>query len=346
MTRIIRFLPALLLVALCACGGGNQGSGNGAANPSEEGILADEPSSEPEVTTAEIRPFPLVSVPMVYADNEESQTEYVMEHFWDPFFAGHGATGNNMILGVSDEEIEQALANYISILQNHKADATPDNPAALTKAQKSIKTLFSKMESRPGAAFARMAELVTKYLYDPNSPLRDEDLYLPFAEAAEKSSCTSEDMRVAYQTEAKACRTNAFGQKVPDIKYSDARGRKGNLYGVKADYTMLFFSNPGCTACKEIVNEIVANGYPERLISAGKLAIVNIYIDEEVNKWREYLPNYPSSWINGYDYTFQLRGSGTYDIRAIPSLYLLDSQKRVLMKDAPTERVLSYLNRI
>ena len=58
------------------------------------------------------------------------------------------------------------------------------------------------------------------------------------------------------------------------------------------------------------------------------------------------MPNYPSSWINGYDYTFKLRSSGTYDIRAIPSLYLLDSRKRVLMKDAPTETVLSYLDKI
>ena len=191
-----------------------------------------------------------------------------------------------------------------------------------------------------------MTDLVSKYLYDPNSPLRDEDLYLPFAEAAAKSPSTADDMRQAYQFEANACRTNSFGKKVPDFKYSNIKGKKGTLYGVKADYTMLFFSNPGCTACKEIVNDITAHGYINRLISDGKLAIVNIYIDEEVSKWRDYVPNYPSSWINGYDYTFQLRSSGTYDIRAIPSLYLLDSQKRVLMKDAPTERVISYLDRI
>ena len=73
---------------------------------------------------------------------------------------------------------------------------------------------------------------------------------------------------------------------------------------------------------------------------------MNIYIDEEVQKWREYLHNYPPEWINGYDYTFSLRDSGSYDIRAIPSLYLLDAGKRVIMKDAPTGRVLDYLETI
>ena len=31
-------------------------------------------------------------------------------------------------------------------------------------------------------------------------------------------------------------------------------------------------------------------------------------------------------------------------MRAIPSLYLLDAEKRVLMKDAPVEKVLQYLD--
>ena len=346
MTRIIRYLSVALVFALCACGGGNQRSG-GTGEPAEEELIGEMPLEEAEAEPADMRPFPPVNVPMIYSNNEEAETEYIMEHFWDPYFSGEGTTNNKAILGVEDEAVEQALANYIALLQSRKALATPDNPDPLVKAQKSVKTLFSKIESNPDhAAYVRLTELVAKYLYDPNSPLRDEDLYLPFAEAAEKSPRTSDDMRPAYHHEVGACKTNSFGNKVPDIKYCDIKGRKGSLYGIHADYTMLFFSNPGCTACKEIVNEVSSSGFAERLISENKLAIVNIYIDEEISKWRDYVPNYPSSWINGYDYTFKLRNSGTYDIRAIPSLYLLDSQKRVLLKDAPTDRVLSYLGRI
>ena len=347
MTRIIRYLPAALIFALCACGGGNNRGSGASGEPAEEALMEAVPLEETAAAPSNMRPFPLVSIPMVYSGSEEAETEYVLEHYWDPYFAGDGTTNDKAVLGVKDEDLEQALANYIAILQAQKALATPDEPAPLVNARKSIKTFFSKLEGTADhAAYVRMADLVSKYLYDPNSPLRDEDLYLPFAEAAENSPLTGDDMRAAYNFEAKACRTNSFGNKVPDIKYADIKGRKGTLYGVKADYTMLFFSNPGCTACKEIVNEVLSSGISDRLISEGKLAIVNIYIDEEITKWRDYVPNYPASWINGYDYTFKLRTSGTFDIRAIPSLYLLDSQKRVLLKDAPTERVLSYLGRI
>ena len=153
-------------------------------------------------------------------------------------------------------------------------------------------------------------------------------------------------MRTAYRHELKMCRTNPFGSKVPDIRYKDIKGRQGRLYDVEAEYTMLFFSNPGCSSCKEIINDVMSRGYIESLIANKKLAVVNIYIDEEVSKWRDYSPNYPSCWINGYDYTFSLRDSGAYDIRAIPSLYLLDAKKRVLMKDAPTPSVLAFLDTI
>ena len=339
--KIVRFFVLLPLVALASCGGGAPSSRGG-------NMYACDLSGSAEPA---LHAFPALTIPMVYGDDPAAAREYSLEHYWDGFFSQGGPTTDKAILGVSDGDVEQALANYIGALAAVKAMATPDAPAPLRQAQKSVRTLFNKLERHQKAdtsslAYLRLTEMVSRYLFDPNSPLRDEDLYLPFVEAMERSSCTSEDMRPAYKFEAGQCRTNQFGQKAPDFKYSTAKGTKGSLYAVKADYTMLFFSNPGCTACKEIINEILSRPYVDEYIKEGRLAIVNIYIDEEVAKWREYLPNYPSSWINGYDYTFQLRESGKYAIRAIPSLYLLDSSKRVLMKDAITENVLSYLDKI
>ncbi len=292
-----------------------------------------------------------MSLPMVYGDDPTAAREYTLEHYWDAFFNEGGTTGPGSILGVADGEVEQALANYIGILSAVKDLSTPDDRAPLGQAGRSVAHLFSLLENHQKAdtsslAYLRFTEMVSKYLYDPNSPLRDEDLYLPFAEGMERSAFTPEDMRAAYAYEARVCRTNRYGTAVPDFRFSTADGSKGSLYGVRAEYTVLFFSNPGCTACKDIINEIRTRSYIDSYIATGRLAIVNIYIDEEVSKWRDYLPNYPAGWINGYDYTFKLRDSGKYGIRAIPSLYLLDSSKRVLLKDAPTEKVLSYLDRI
>ena len=295
--------------------------------------------------------FPMTTVPSVYGDNTDSALEYLLEHYWDAFFKCDGATTPETILGVDDRAVEQGLANYIQMLAGMKLRATPDDTAPLKQAQESVKHFFKTLESRQlrdtsSRVYLRLTELVSKYLYDPNAPQRDEDLYLPFVQAMAESPCTRDDMRTAYRYEARMCGINRFGETAPDFSYADIRGHKHSLHGIRAEYTLLFFSNPGCTSCREIITDITGSSSVYALMQDGRLAILNVYIDEEVEKWRAYSHNYPSSWLNGYDYTFSLRDSGRYSIRAIPSLYLLDARKRVIIKDAPTNVVLNYLETI
>ena len=79
------------------------------------------------------------------------------------------------------------------------------------------------------------------------------------------------------------------------------------------------------------------------LISSEKMAVLNIYIDEDIQAWRSYMPIYPEQWYNGFDPDFVIRGEELYNIRAIPSLYLLDKEKNVLMKDVPENVLFNYL---
>ena len=82
------------------------------------------------------------------------------------------------------------------------------------------------------------------------------------------------------------------------------------------------------------------------MISSGVLAVLNIYIDEDLQAWREYMPIYPEEWYNGFDPDLVIRTDNLYSVRAIPSLYLLDKDKRVIMKDAPENKLFNYLNNI
>ena len=342
--KLVLYAVACMMLAGCGFFNGGQ---SGSGSPANSGFYNAETGEAP----AELRSFPEIAVPSVYDSESEEAKDYVLQHYWDGFFRSDGITSPEAILGVSDDNIEQALANYIQILHLLKLQSTPDEPEPFRQACKSVKRMFSQLEARQLAdtsskAYLRFTEKVSKYLYDPNSPLRDEDYYLPFVEGMASSPCTADNMRNAYKYEASQCRKNGFGQTVPNFGYKDKNGNRGTLHGVNADYTMLFFSNPGCTSCKEIIDDINSCGCIRPMLADHRLAIVNIYIDEEVQKWREYLPNYPKEWINGYDYTFSLRDNSGYDIRAIPSLYLLDSKKRVLMKDAPTANVLTYLETI
>jgi hypothetical protein len=82
------------------------------------------------------------------------------------------------------------------------------------------------------------------------------------------------------------------------------------------------------------------------MISDGKMAVLNIYIDEDLQAWREYMPIYPEQWYNGFDPDLVIRTDKVYNVRAIPSLYLLDSEKTVLLKDADLERLFAVMQNL
>ena len=289
---------------------------------------------------AEPRHMPELKVPSVLGSDEERH-DYILDHWWDGLLKGKGTTDSTLILGVPKAEVEQHASNYIMLLTQ----------VPLPRAQKSVRKFFSDIEKTHAAdtasrLFPALTEVMNRYMYDPNSPMRNEDLYLPFVTALAESPFTPDDMRAAYRHDRDMCSLNQFGQQVPDFRFRTLNGRTLRLYGVRARYTMLFFSNPGCHACKGIIDEVMGREYVPKMISDGTLAVVNVYIDEDLKAWKEYAVNYPESWYSGYDPDYIIRSDVLYSVRAIPSLYLLDEEKRVIMKDAPTENVLAYLDNI
>jgi hypothetical protein len=93
----------------------------------------------------------------------------------------------------------------------------------------------------------------------------------------------------------------------------------------------------------EIITVLRDDPMISSLVDKGVVEVLNIYIDEDIQAWRSYMPVYPQEWYNGFDPDFVLRSNEIYAVRAIPSLYLLDHEKRVILKDAPENKVFNYL---
>ncbi len=316
--RILAAIAAFVLI-VCSCGRGRQ----------------------TEKTTEEKSvPFPEVQVPGMITEPSE-RMEFVLDHFWDGLMSSSlkGRCDSTHVEGVLMAEVEKKFGLYVSILWE----------APLDDAVKSVAKLFRDVEKREiqdtsSNVFGTMTKFMEKYLYDPNSPVRNEELYLPYVEGLSKSPLVPDTMRPAYSYDASMCSLNRIGTKAADFRFRDLRGRNYTLYGVKADYTLLFFANPGCPNCKEITEMIENSPGISELLSSGRLAVVDIYIDQEIDKWKAYAPEYPKEWLSGYDPDYIIRNDLIYNVRAIPSLYLLDMDKRVIMKDAPQDKVFEKLN--
>lgn len=288
------------------------------------------------------RPFPQVQVPAMVTDMTEAAS-YLAEHYWDEFTDTSTLypCDSSLVNGVRKIDLEQMYANWLAIL-----DMVP-----LDEAAASADRLFrriSSVESKDTSSnvFETMTGLTRKYLYDPNSPFRNEDIYLPFVRAMSESPFIPEGLKAGYGYDAMMCALNSVGSRAADFTFCDRNGRRYTLYGIKADYTILFFSNPGCAACKEIIDVLDSEPHVNSMIESGRLAVLNIYIDSDLAEWRKYMPMYPDSWYNGYDPDYVIRTDVLYNVRAIPSLYLLDKDKTVLMKDAPQEKLFLWLQNI
>lgn len=330
----------LAVIVAVSCGnGGTGGNGKSGANSSKSEnskiahrVKAD--SGHENVT----RKFPMVKFPAVLGSADEI-SEYLAEHYFDKFTAVDKSSNylcdSLHIAGVSNDDFEQAFANYCAILDN----------VPLETARKGMARLFDRIAACHEAdstsnIFSRTVDVVDRYLYDPNSPMRNEDYYCPFAEKKSHYAGYEDWQREKFAREARLSALNRVGTKAADFVFADKTGKRHRLYGIKADKIILFFSNPGCKACAEIIEALKSYTQMEDMIASGELAVLNIYIDEDRANWYEYMPIYPDSWYNGYDPDYAIRTEILYDVRAIPSLYLLDADKTVLMKDAPVERVL------
>ena len=104
--------------------------------------------------------FQMVSVPSVITEPEE-RAAYLVKHYWDKF----DFTDTTLIH--FPEITEQATSNYIDMMKYVPAKV----------AASSIKEMMSKA-STDSSMFVYFSGLYEKYLYDPNSPMRDESLYI------------------------------------------------------------------------------------------------------------------------------------------------------------------------
>ena len=72
------------------------------------------------------------------------------------------------------------------------------------------------------------------------------------------------------------------------------------------------------------------------------MKVLTVYPDEDVALWRERLGDLSASWVNGYDKGQVITLKMLYDLSSIPSFYLLDKNKRVLLKDADWREVMYF----
>lgn len=267
----------------------------------------------------------LPDIPVMITQPEQ-RADFLARHYWDNTLL------SSSIITKHSKELEQAWSNYIDILKY-----IPFSTA------KEVLNNFIEKTNEETKVFTFFTKLAEKYLYDPNSPMRNEELYIPVLETMMASHNIDSIQKQRINFKLQLALKNRPGSKAIDFTYTLASGKQARLYNIRADYTLLFINNPGCKTCSEYTEGIMNSTIINDLINSGKLKIFAFYTDEDIKEWYGHRQDFPSEWINGYDKKQIILKNNLYDLKAIPTLYLMDKNKVIILKDATLQVIEKWL---
>lgn len=273
------------------------------------------------IATSENMAFRLPEIP-ISLNSPEARKDYLIRHYWDNFNFNDTLSINN------PETVEQFFVDFIDI----------SSQMSMPTAKEGI-TIFMQLASQNLSIQNFFVDLLDKYLYDPNSPMRDEELYIPVLEylIASPNARTEDKVRSEYRL--KMALKNRPGTLATNFKFVDGAGKARWLSDVKNEYILLYFNNPGCTGCRQVTAQIEESAYSKN----SQITILAVYPDSDLAEWKKAQYEIPKNWINGYSPSGEVMEKELYDLKAIPTLYLLDRDRKVVLKDATMGQIEMFL---
>lgn len=260
--------------------------------------------------------LPLPAVPPTLKAPTE-RANYIITHFWDAMDFNDTQRSHHTVF------IEQNFSNFISVFPY----------AADSARHMAVQTLLKKAEA-DSTAYALLRDVTEKYLYEPESPLLSEDYYMIFLEQYIADAHLDRYVLLRLHRQLDATRKNRPGMTAADFAFTTREGDTTTLHQIATDGDLLLmFYDPDCDHCTETVAELQASEATTQAIANGKLKVLAIYSGDDHNLWQQTATAMPANWIVGYE-NGTLQDKGSYVLRAMPTLYLLDQHKKVLMKDA------------
>lgn len=318
--QYLAFLFSLVVLALNSCGVQKSATNNISYDELENSILVQNANSA----------FPLPEIPTSIKDNRE-RAIYLSKNYWNSF----AFTDTSLI---SKTEItEQGFVDYIHIL----------NYIPFNNAKRALKILFYHAQDHP-TMYTHFASLFRKYYYDAESPFRNEELYIPVLDIILKSNNLSQADHEVYDFQREMIHKNRIGTKSADFVYTLPNGDWKRMRAFKSNYLILFFTDPICSVCavvtKEINDsEILNKVFAHNSFNRNMLTVLSIYPGSNVELWRNELASMPEkNWVHAYDNGMLLTKKRVYDIQAIPTIYLLDENKRIILKDTSLEEIETF----
>ncbi|MDE6005989.1 MAG: DUF5106 domain-containing protein [Muribaculaceae bacterium] len=302
------------------------GPGCQAVSPYHSGDGNNLPDSSPDLSGYTL---PLPEVPLVLTTPQE-RAAFVAAHYWD------GMDWNDRRLLGNERFMGESMATYATLL-----GITPRE-----KGMDCIAELVNSIGTDP-LALNTLADYAYSYLYLPESPLYDEELYLMFVNPLLAQPGLLEENHERLDKYKTDILKNRVGNIATDFTFIGTDGQSHDLLSLspKASLRVLIFYAPGCDKCDEAF-EIIKRSEAFSIAEArGEVSVIAINPFGQNNPGPAMIkPGMPKSWIVGYSPEGALDSDETYIIRSTPAIYILDRNGTILQKNLSLDRLKEFLN--
>lgn len=250
-----------------------------------------------------------------------SSADHAVLHYWDD------TDWSDTLRMHSPDSVSPQVIGYVSVLATASGSAREQSLAVLLSAAASDTLTLAIMTAQ-----------LDYCLGDPNSPVRNEKIFEDYLQQLLRLKTLSGADRSRAEYNLKMIRKNQKGSIATNFTFTTREGRRMKLSEFEARRLVLVFYDPECPHCDETLELLYQNPRLQQSIAQGTTKVLAVYTEGNRQLWEKHKYDMPMEWTVAIDESGIVEKQ-LYDVPAMPMIYILDKDKRVLVKDAPVNEI-------
>lgn len=265
-------------------------------------------------------PYPLVPDSIQTLDG---RSNFLITHFWDFCDLKKGFSSRAKMAG--------AFKDYLSFMPYANARVV----------HKSIAKFLKDIEKQPDD-MVFIAHTAEQLVHSDTAQIFSDELYLPFAQAVVNNKRVKKEDKEYFAPQVKVLTATMLQSRMPDISYTDRNGNSAFFSPDSTQVLLLFFTEPGNSDALLAKARLNADSKATTYIKEGLMKVVAIAKTEPGEEWLNFAKTLPEEWIVGANPKID----SEYDIRFIPSFYVVDGNGNILLKNANISQITNILDKL
>lgn len=192
---------------------------------------------------------------------------------------------------------------------------------------------------KSGPQTLELARMAQNWTHCDTAEFYSDEVFLPFAKAASTHKKVPSEDRKYFAREAQIMENTIVGQQVGHLEYVTPDGTEGSLNDIHTQMIVIFFNEADCSDCSLSRIRLSADINATALIKAGLLTVMCITPGDATAEWKAEAASYPKEWIIGAS----KNAADYFSLRQKPSIYLVDSRHKLIVKDASINGLINTL---